>query len=208
MVAASRSHKGTWKDRLGYYWMYYSIPTVLVVIALVAAISWLHAGATALPEALHVMLLDIRTQVSDETLEQSFCDVAGIDASQYNVTIESSLMLENTTSNYQMSSIARMYSAVGTGEIDVAAMRGSDFANYIKADMFLDLREVFTEEELAAFPALYTDADGSVLGIYCEGLPVMQEIGGYAGEEAVIGIVYNAAHVYNAAAFLQYLNAA
>lgn len=205
MAAASARRKGTWRDRLGYYWMYYSIPTILAVIALIAAIGYVHAGVTELPTALHVMLLDAGTAAPDEELAQEFCDAAGIDPQQYTVTIETSLMLSRTTEDYQMASIARLYSDVGTGDLDVVAMRGSDFANYTRADMFLDLREVFSEEALSAFGDLYTDADGQVLGIYCASLPGMETMGAYADEQAVIGIVYNTDHVENAARYLEYL---
>lgn len=209
MAAAGSHNKGTWKDGWYYYWMYYSIPTVLVVIGLVVAVSFVHAHLTERPSALSVMMLDVGTDVSEESLQTAYMEAADIDPDVYSVTISTSLMLGETTETYQMTSIARLYAQVGTGDLDVVAMRGSDFANYTRADMFLDLREVFSKEALAAFPEVYTDANGAVLGIYCKDLPVMQEIGGYAADEdGVIGILYNSEHIENAARFLTYLGTA
>lgn len=207
MAAAGGHNKGTWKDRLGYFWMYYSVPTILVVIALAAVISFVHANLTTPPAALNVMLLDVGTSADDDALAQAFADAAGIDTDTHGVTIVTSLMLDHTNSNYQMSSIAKLYSEIGTGDVDVVAMSESDYANYSKADMFLDLRDVFTEEELAAFPECYANTSGQIIGIYCEEMPGIRAIDGYSdGERAVIGIVYNTEHVDAARMYLEYLN--
>lgn len=209
MIAAGGRYKCTWRDRVRYFWMYYSIPVVLVAIALAAVISYIHAGATARPSALNVMLLDAGMNVREDELQTSFMDAAGIDSNEYSVAIQTSLMLEGSTETYQMASIARLYADAGTGDLDVAAMRESNFAHYTRADMFLDLRELFSAQELAAFPALYTDADGRVLGIYCTDMGKIRAAGGYSsGEQGVIGVLYNCEHPENAIAFLHYLNAA
>ena len=84
-------------------------------------------------------------------------------------------------------------------------MLENDFTEYAGADAFMDLREVFTEEELEQFPNLYVDEEGRVLGVYNEGLDKIQEIGGYSDETSVVGILYNTKHVDTAKQFLEYL---
>lgn len=209
MVMTQDVNRGTWKDRLEYFWMYYKIPVILIAIGAVMAISFIHASFTQKPEALNVLLLDAHMSVSDDAAEDNFIDYEGIDTKENSVTINATQMLSDSTSaSYQMGSLAKLYSEIGTEKLDVCSMLESDFSKYTGAGTFLDLRDLFTEEELNAFPSLYRDEEGRVLGIYCDDMPKMEEFAGYSSEnaEGVIGIIYNTEHLDMAKTFLQYLN--
>ena len=207
MAAAEDQRRKTGKDRLEYFWMFYKIPAILVLIGIVVVASFFHARITEKPSVMNAMLLDIHTEVLGESLEQSFIKADGINPDQNSVMISVSQLLGDGSSDYQMASLAKLYSQIGTGKLDVVSMKKNDYIKYIDAGTFMDLRKVFTEEELAAFGSLYQDESGKILGIYCESLEGMREIGGYSGgENGIIGILYNSEHVETAGQFLQYLN--
>lgn len=207
MAMTTDQHKGTWKDRLGYFWMYYKVPVILIAIGVVMAISFVHAAVTEKPSALSVMMLDVHTDAADDELSTDFMNYAGIDSGKNSVTISTTQMLTDAGSaSYQMGSLAKLYTSIGTGDLDVCSMLEDGFGKYADADSFMDLRDVFTEDELNTFPALYTSEDGKVLGIYCGQMPKMQEISGYANGTGVIGIMYNTEHTDMAAEYLRYLN--
>lgn len=198
--------QGNWRKKLEYFWMYYKIPFLAVLGVCVVIIYFGYAKITEKEYAFNAILLDIHTNAQEEMLEEEFADYAGIDTEEYDVLISTSLLFSDSSSgNYAMTSLARLYTQIGTEELDVCMMLENDFTEYAGADAFMDLREVFTEEELEQFPNLYVDEEGRVLGVYNEGLDKIQEIGGYSDETSVAGILYNTKHVDTAKQFFEYL---
>lgn len=197
-----------WKKKLEYFWMYNKISFLAALFVLAAAGYFLYTKAAEKEYALNAMLLDVHTDVTEDTLEEEFAAYAGIDTKKYDVLIATSLLLADGTSNYAMACQSRFYGLVGAEELDVGMMLEENFASFAGADAFLDLGEVFTEEELAAFPELYRDSGGRVLGVYGEELAKIREIGGYGDPDtrSVAGIIYNSRHVEAAKQFLLYLS--
>lgn len=200
--------QGFWK-KAEYFWMYYKIPFLAVIAVCTVVFYFGHAKLTEKEYALNAMLLDVHTDENEEALAEEFAQYAGIDRGKYDVTVSTSLLFSHAASStYSMTSLARFNSLVGTQELDVCAMLEEDFDNYEKSDCFLNLEEVFSQEELAAFPALYRDKNGTPVGVYAGELPKIQEIEGYQGEntKAVAGIIYNTTRRDAAKKFLEYLN--
>lgn len=197
--------QGSWKKKLGHIWMYYKLPICVTVGLLVVFTYFLHAKLTEKDCAFNAILFDVHTDVSEEALSREFADCAGIDTGIYEVQLSTSLLLADGTSNYAMTSRSRFYALIGTEDLDVVMMCKENFESYTGADAFLDLRTVFTEKELAAFPKLYTDRSGRVLGIYANELPKINAIGGYSGRTCVAGIIYNTRHIDRAKRFFDYL---
>jgi hypothetical protein len=206
MTMTEIHNKGAWRDRLGYFWVYYKILVILIVIGLIMVINFLHASLTEQPSVLNVMMLDIHAKVTSEKLQQEFIHAASINEKKEKVTISVDQLLGDGSSSYQMGILAKLYSEIGMNQLDVVSMRKDDFANYVKSDMFLDLREVFTPEELSEFTGLYRDDSGRVLGIRCNSMPGIKNISGYEMDFGVMGIVYNTQHKDMAVKYLKYLN--
>lgn len=200
--------QGDRKKKLEYFWMYYKIPFFAALFVLAAAGYFLYTKAAEKEYALNAMLLDVHTDVAEDTLEEEFASYAGIDMKKYDVLVATSLLLADGTSNYAMACQSRFYGLVGAGELDVGMMLENNFVSFAGADAFLDLREIFSEEELTAFPGLYRDGEGRVLGIYGDELAKIREIGGYANPDtrSIAGIIYNSGHMETAKQFLLYLN--
>ena len=200
--------QGDRKKKLEYFWMYYKIPFFAALFVLAAAGYFLYTKAAEKEYALNAMLLDVHTDVAEDTLEEEFASYAGIDMKKYDVLVATSLLLADGTSNYAMACQSRFYGLVGAGELDVGMMMEDNFVSFAGADAFLDLREIFSEEELTAFPGLYRDGEGRVLGIYGDELAKIREIGGYANPDtrSIAGIIYNSGHMETAKQFLLYLN--
>lgn len=196
----------TWRERLEYFWMYYKIPFLAAVFICAVALYFIHAKITEKDYAFNAILLDIHSDVNEEVLEEEFADYAGIDRTEEEVEISTSLLFSDAASgNYTMASLARLYTQIGTDELDVCMMKEEDFEKYIEADIFVDLRDVFTEEELDKFPELYIDEQGRVLGVYKEGLRKIEDMNGYSEQQGVAGILYNTKHEDTAKLFLEYL---
>lgn len=194
------------KKKIEYFWMYYKIPFLIITGICAVVFYFGYAKLTEKEVGFQAILFDIHTDVTDAALEKEFAEYAGIDPKKEDVLISTSLLLSDAASDYAMTSQAKFYSLIGIKELDVGMMYEENFRNYAKADAFLDLREVFTEEELEAFPDLYLDESGKAIGIYGNGLPKIRELSGYEENTAVIGIIYNSQHVETARDFLYYLS--
>ena len=199
--------KGSRREKLEYFWMYYKIPFLAVVAFLVIAIYFVSAAVTEKENGFSAILFDIHTDAEQSGLEEEYADYADIDTKKYEVLINTSLLLDDTSStNYKISSISKFYSLIGTEDLDVCMMTEADFEKYEKEGTYLDLSTCMTKEELSKFPELY-EQDGKVLGIYGNELSKIKEISGYPdGEKAIVGIVYNSKHVERSISFLEYLN--
>lgn len=198
--------KAHWKKRLEYVWMYYKIP-ICTVIGLVLVFSYFGYAKISEKEcAFSAILFDVHTDSSEEKLAGEFAAWNGIDTSEYDVRISTSLILEDPLSNYAMTSRSRLYALIGTQDLDAVIMREDDFHTYENAEAFCDLRSLFTDEELASFPSLYKNPEGKVLGVYANSLPMIRKIGGYSDSMGIAGIIYNTRHPETAKAYLQYLN--
>lgn len=198
--------QGNWRKKLEYFWMYYKVPFLAALGVCIVIAYFGYAKITEKEYAFNAILLDVHTDTQEEVLEEEFADYAGIDTKEYDVLISTSLLFSDASSgNYAMTSLARLYTQIGTEELDVCMMLEDDFTEYAGADAFMDLRDVFTEEELARFPKLYVDEKGRVLGVYNEGLEKLQEIEGYSDEVSAAGILYNSNHVDTAKLFFEYL---
>lgn len=200
--------QGNWRERLEYFWMYYKIPFIAAVLIVAVIIYFGYAKISEKENAFSAILLDVHTDVPEETLEEEFAGYSGIDTSEYDVTISTSLLFSDSSSgSYAMASLARLYTQIGTEELDVCMMTEEDFEQYAQAGSFLDLRDIFSEEELEQFPKLYTDGEGKVLGVYGDDLPGIRRIDGYSDNEteSVGGILYNTRHSETAKQFLEYL---
>ena len=197
--------KGTWKDRLGYFWMYYKIPVFLIAVAAIVIASFVHANLTRKTSCLDVVLFDVHSSAEEGALENDFERYAGVDTKEYAATISTSLMLsDSSSSSYSMGSLARLYTQAGTGKLDVCAMREKDFRKYEKAGIFLDLSKVLSKEEIARYN-VRRDKNGAVTGIYLKDSARIKKIGGYPESDGAIGILKQTKHIGMAKAFLRWM---
>lgn len=198
--------KGTWKDRLGYFWMYYKIPVFLIAVAAIVIASFVHTNLTQKTSCLDAVLFDVHSSAEENALEKDFEQYAGVNTKKYAATISTSLMLsDSSSSSYSMGSLAKLYTQVGTGKLDVCAMREKDFKKYEKTGIFLDLSKVLSKEELGKY-SVCRDQSGAVTGLYLKDSPLVNKIGGYPKEDGVIGILKQSDHMETAKQFLKWLS--
>ncbi len=202
-----KQKEGSWKKRLEFFWMYEKVPFFIILAICLAGGQFAYAKVTQKDCVFEAMLFDIHTDVAEEQLVSSFCSYADIDLKKYDASVSTSLLLSDAASgNYAMASLSKFQAAVGTEDLDACMMLEGDFQKYAKSGCFLDLREIFSEEEIEGFPKKYTDPKGRILGVYSNGLKKMGEIGGYEKKAGIIGIVYNSKRKETAAKFLRFLN--
>jgi len=207
------------RNNLTYLWSDYKwiLLACLVVLGLVA-----HFALTALTQketAVYAMLIDCHTDTPQKTFEADALRALELDPGLYRAQIETGLMFTDTESgSYAMTSLSRFLADIGSGKLDICAMPEEEFVKYDRSGTWTDLRKVFPEparedssresrQEGEPSPDAFLIRDGRVIGMYADRLPALAAYGCYENPESrgVVGILYNAPHSENAAAYLRWL---
>lgn len=91
------------KERIAYLWDYYRIPTLVIIVIIIAAVSLVHAIQNQPNYCFGGALLNITSAdfTSDTTYLDNYMDYAGIDSDKYSLNIKTGLYLsDDTSSNY------------------------------------------------------------------------------------------------------------
>ena len=151
------------KTKWQYFLDYYKWYVIGGVAVLAFAISMIHSALTAKDNALFGYFLNTYAE-EEKTIAclNDFAESAEIDLNEYQVSIDSSLqytagsMDENSYTASQ-----KIMVTIAASDVDFLAADESAFEYYANSDTFFDLREIYTEEELAIFQdyIYYVDMD-------------------------------------------------
>ena len=198
------------KNSLVYFWVDYKWLIMAGLVMAALAVYLLLTAVLKKDSALYVMLIDAHTPVSESSMESDALKALELDPGQYSTQVLNSLMFTDTDSgNYAMSSLSRFMADIGSGKLDVCAMREDDFIKYDESGTWADLKELFGEEDLPVQDENdLLIVDGRVIGIYTDALPALEGYECYPQEDCrgAVGIVYNAPDQDNAVRYLRYLS--
>lgn len=141
----------TLKEKLKYFWYYYKFHTLAVILVAFFIITLGHDILSAKDYGFYGMMLN-SAFLSGEKMGDAFAEYADIDTDQYDCFIDAQSTLSYTSMNeYDMATTQRLIALVQTGDLDAVVFDSIVFNNYANNEVFLDLRTVFTEEELARY---------------------------------------------------------
>jgi hypothetical protein len=139
------------KEKWEYFWEYYKINVIVIVIISVFVISMIHNFVTAKDYCFNGMLLNA-SMMDQEKIAEAFAEYAGFDTEEYECYIDASSTLSyQNPSEYELATSQRIVALIQSKELDGLVFDAEVFYNYAFNQVFMDLREVYTAEELAAF---------------------------------------------------------
>lgn len=140
------------KEKLDYFWTYYKWPFLGIIAAMIIVTYFVHAAVTEKEVGFSAILFDCHGTANESRMEDAFAEYAGIDDGQYDVQINTALLLSDSNSgSYTMTSLSKFYTDIGTEELDVCVMLEDNFRTYAKSDCFFDLRTCLSEEQLEMY---------------------------------------------------------
>lgn len=159
----------SFKDKLKYFWCYYRWHTFVTIMIIAVIGLWIHDVSTRKENAFFAALLNSAVLDQELTLDQEFAEYAGIDTDKYLILLDSTMNIDPTAKDeMSVSSSQRMMIYTTSGELD-AIVGGEDvFPGYAYNDMFFDLREILSEEQIAAYEPYFYYADRSVMKTIAE----------------------------------------
>ena len=154
----------TFREKLGYFWDYYKIHTLVAVLVLIVGGTLIHDIATSKEEAFSATLLNAYGENMQHDFQDAFAEYAGIDTETYECYIDTSSTLNyNMTSETDLAIFQRTVAMAQTGSLDVLAGDLMPFTHMAGTGMFLDLRDILTEEEYARYEPYFYYLDGVLL---------------------------------------------
>lgn len=141
----------SFKEKLGYFWYYYKIHTLVAVIVIIFGSVWIHDIVTAKDHNFYGIMLN-SSHLDGDALETSFGEYAGLDNEKYECFIDTlSTLSYQSQSEYDLATFQKMIALVQSKDLDVMVLDGQVFYNFSFNSMLMDLRNVFSEEELSQY---------------------------------------------------------
>ncbi len=141
----------TFKERLGYFWYYYKIHTLVAVFAVFVIIGFVHDIATSKDYIFNSLMLN-SYQLSSEEFSRAFGEYAELDMETYDCFIDTSSTLSlRSMGQYDIATVQKILATIQTGDLDAVVYDSEIFNNYSEHEMFTDLRTVLTEDELSKY---------------------------------------------------------
>ncbi len=194
---------GSLRDRWYYFWMYYWIPALLLIVFSVLAVHFITAKILAKETILSVIYCDSHMEQAGEELGQKYLEAAEADPKRQEAVILTDLMLSaEDASDFATGSLARIYTEIGDGTLDILVLAEDDFARFADSGIFLDPGECCQGVPEAY---LYRDSGGNAVGISTSCLPRLASWGAYPECGGVLGILSAAPHKEAVRDYLNYL---
>ncbi|MBP5471288.1 MAG: hypothetical protein J6Y12_01310 [Lachnospiraceae bacterium] len=152
------------KDKLSYFWEYYKVHTIVAVIAVIFVVAMIRSFVTSKDYAVYIAAvdsLDASGEIKDVWAGE-LADIIGFDKDDYEVYIDSSIQFgtDGTSAQADYVSAQKLTALLTSRSMDIMIADMTVFEQYAQNDCFVDLRDIYTEEELSGMEGLiyYTDA--------------------------------------------------
>lgn len=141
----------TFKQKISYFWTYFKVHTAVAILIIAVVSSFLHHIITSKDSAFYGIMLN-NYMLDRTSMETAFSEYAGIDTETYDCLIDTdSSFSYQSMSEYDIATNQQIVALVQAKELDSFVLNDQVFFNFAFNEMMLDLREVYTEEELAKY---------------------------------------------------------
>ncbi|WP_026491325.1 hypothetical protein [Butyrivibrio sp. XPD2002] len=139
------------KAHWDYFWDYYKIHVIVAVIVVIVTISIVKDIVMQKPYALSCTFINTASMMEPDSIRDGFADYEKIDTSKFTIAIDSSSTIDlKSPDQYSIANSERIYAMIAARDLDVIMADETIFKNYVGNEIFQDLRNYYTEEELAA----------------------------------------------------------
>lgn len=154
---------GTLKEKFAYFRDYYKWHLIIAVAVIAFAASLVYQALTRKDTAFYAALVNVFEMTPNEEHARLFAEYAGIDTNKYEIVFDSSLHIDNASMDQEtITSTQKLMVYIAAREIDVLMMDGGTLEQYAYNETLLDLREVLSAEQIAAYEPYFYYMDQTV----------------------------------------------
>lgn len=156
--------KGTLKQRFNYFWDYYKWHVIISIFAALLIGSFIYQLATNKEVVFNAILLNANLQDEHDTYSQEYAEYAGIDLTKNSVLFDSTIYTLGHVSDEATSTASqKLLALTSSGAVDVMISDTSSIQPYANSEMFYDLRNILTEEQIATYEPYFYYVDQKTL---------------------------------------------
>lgn len=152
------------KANLEYFWDYYKMHTIVAIGVVILLAILIRDISNNKPYGFYAMMLNTGASEAQTVLEEQFSAYASIDTTQYDCLVDTTSTFSNQTFDEMTVATSQKIMANLSGrEMDVMTADIDTFLFYANQETFMDLRSVYTADELAAMKDRLVYVDQSYL---------------------------------------------
>ncbi len=159
------------KQKLAYFWEYYKIHVLLLISGVAIVISIVSSIINAKDQVFYAMMLNAYGLDSDY-LSEDFAAFIGVDTEQYYCYVDAGSALQvNSYSQTDIGTLQKIMAYTQAGDLDVIVSDSDVFTQYSESEMFIDLRMLLSEAELATYTDHLYYVDMAVIAAESDAAP-------------------------------------
>lgn len=140
---------GTPKQKLQYFWDYYKWYVIIGAIVIIMAGSFIRDILTSKKQGFFAVFLNTQEEEAAEAFRSDLAERLNIDTDHYEVSVDTSMSISAVSNDEAtLNNMQRLSIYTGTGDLDVMAADAPSFLRYASTDMFYDLRDILSKEQL------------------------------------------------------------
>lgn len=153
------------KEKIAYFWDYYKIHTLVAIVVIIAAASFIYQYVTNKDYGFYAAL--VNASITDGNLDlastwaEEFQEYAAIDPDEYMVYIDTNIFLsDDIGSQYGVANQEKMLALMQIGTVNAIVADTKTFEEYAQLEYFYNLEKLLSEDEIEKYRPYfyYTDA--------------------------------------------------
>ncbi len=137
------------KAHWDYFWEYYKIHTFVAIAVLIFVAITIRDIANNKPYAMYAMFINNKGMETQSILQDGFAEYADIDTSSYAVIVDtSSNFMSSIVDTTSVATSEKIMAMLAAHDLDVIVADENTFGRYASQDTFIDLRTIYSEDEL------------------------------------------------------------
>ncbi|MCD8012968.1 MAG: hypothetical protein LUG99_07315 [Lachnospiraceae bacterium] len=203
----------SWKARIAYVWDYYKLQMViLVVIILAVNLAFTIYHNLQIDTLLYVCMVNCNTYyVDSEALTADYTEYLGGIGDKEEISIDTSILLDEEDYSTSYANQMKFTAVISAQMADVILMDAENFEEYAGWSYFMDLRDIFSEEQLEQWSDLLVymeneEGESAPYAIDLANAPKLLEYSVYPDDGTVYGgVVVNGVNIDATAEFFDWL---
>lgn len=139
------------KKKIAHYYEYYRLHAIIFFGAVLIIVSIVSSMATQKDYSFNAIFIN-SFHLASAGLSENFSIFAGLDTDNYNCVIDTGMILDPVGfSEFDAANAQRITAVAMAGDLDVIVADGYTFGNYAENGFFLDLRNIFDDDDFAYY---------------------------------------------------------
>lgn len=199
------------KEKLSYFIYYYKWHTLAVIAVAAMIISIVTNIVTRKDCAFYVCLLNTLDAPQAEDYVQSFAEYAGIDTKQYDVTFDTTMTIRGDgRDELSIGTYQRLTVYTAAGDMDAIVAPPEILEIYTNEQVFYDLRDLLTSEEVSLYEPYFYYADQETgdsipVGIHLVNCQTFKENFLLGSDDMIVAVYINSKNVETAVKFIEFI---